>query len=115
MSVGPLLANLKELFLDPRSFLLNKLMKSVSSGLGRRTDNDPSVSFDTDGDRSSPVSRSDDVIAKVFVGIRGRCDRMLVIHSLITFGSSFRQTPEPTTPSWLKTAGRMQTAPRLGA
>jgi len=115
MNMGLLLANLKELFLDPGPFLLNKLMKGVSSGLRRGTDNDPSVSFDGDGDRSSPVSRSDDVISKVFVGIRGRCDRMLVIHPLVTLGSSFHQTPEPTTPSWLKTAGRMQTAPRLGA
>jgi hypothetical protein len=81
MSIGLLLANLKELFLDPGPFLSNKLMKSVSSGLGRRTDNDPSVSFDTDGDRSSPVSRSNDIIAKVFVGIRRRLDGMLVIHS----------------------------------
>ena len=80
MSMGLLLANLKELFLDPGPFLLNKLMKGVSSGLRRRTENDPSVSFDGDGDRSPPVSRSNDVISKVFVGIRRRFDGRLVIH-----------------------------------
>ena len=84
MSMGLFLANLKELFLDPRPFLLNKLIKSVSSGLGRRTDNDPSVSFDADGDRSSPVSRSNDVISKVFVRMRGRLDGMLVIYSRVS-------------------------------
>lgn len=80
MSVGPLLANLKELFLDPGPFLLNKLMKGVSTGLSRRTDDDPSVSFDGDGDGSSPVSRTNDVISNVFVGIHRGFDGMLVIH-----------------------------------